>query len=69
MPFWALQLRSIIKVRRGMEGSCTARPLPAGNLTLRVELAAGVWQQPVTITSNQAAASGNLAIDLSKVTR
>jgi hypothetical protein len=43
--------------------------LPVGNQTLRVELPAGVWQQPVTIYSNQATGLGNLAIDLSKVAR
>jgi hypothetical protein len=43
--------------------------LPAGTQTLRVELPAGVWQQPVTIYSNQATGLGDLAIDLSKVTR
>jgi hypothetical protein len=43
--------------------------VPAGNQTLRVELPAGVWQQTVTIYSNQATGLGNLAIDLSKVTR
>jgi hypothetical protein len=43
--------------------------LPAGTQTLRVELSAGVWQQPVMIYSNQATGLGNLAIDLSKVTR
>jgi len=43
--------------------------LPAGTQTLRVELSAGVWQQTVTIYSNQATGLGNLAIDPSKVTR
>ena len=43
--------------------------VPAGTQTLRVELPAGVWQQPVTINSNQATGLGNLIIDLSKVTR
>ncbi len=47
----------------------TLPPCRPGHLTLRVELPEGVWQQPVTIYSNQATALGNLAIDLSKVTR
>jgi hypothetical protein len=43
--------------------------VPAGSLTLRAEMPAGVWQQPVTIQSGQATALGNLVIDPSEVTK
>jgi hypothetical protein len=53
----------------GPDGCFYFTALPAGSTTLRVELPEGVWEQPVTISPGQATSLGNLAIDLSMVTK